>query len=340
MSHMEQATLENSQICISMLDDAQARLRTLIADTEAIRKNSSTVIDEVIDRRIDSLLANARRMMGSIDDRRETVRGAQYAAAISATMDFLSTTNSVYLQSESLNRAVKEAFNKKMSEASVPHKGLDEYLEKIDDPELRSVMLLLSKNKTNNSLSLDELRELSESILDPSKKVKRRLVEDVVTDIESDMKTEKMSSDAVEKVIGNEEAVSPLEMKDRATKEIFDERLRRSAIQAIVKSISAKDFIINRSDIRHIKDGDVDQVKITARKPAGQTAEFLIDLNGKFVYHFEGYEGKACEKDIGPMEKDLEEIYGIKLTNRKTLWENPDKMQQRSYHDNNTMRGH
>ena len=107
-----------------------------------------------------------------------------------------------------------------------------------------------------------------------------------------------------------------------------------------MKSITAKDFIVDKSNIRHIKEGDVDQVKIIAKKPAGQTAEFLIDLNGKFVYHFQGYEGKACEKDIAPMERDLEEIYGIKLTERKTLWENPDKLQQRSHHDANVRRGH
>ena len=340
MSHMEQATLENSQICISMLNDAEAELKKLIEDTKAIRRNSSSVIDAVIDRKIDSLLDSAEEMIASIEQRRREVSGAQFYSAVNQTMEFLSRTNTINLQSEALNKAVSEAFRKKMSEKGESREGLDEYLRKVKDPELRSVMLLLSKNRSNDSLSLDELRELSESILDPSKKVKKKLVGGVVSDIESKMKTEKLSEDVVEKVVGNDEEVSPLEMRNRATSEIFDERLRRSAVAAIIKSISSKDFIVNRSDIRHIKDGDVDQVKITARKPAGQTAEFLIDLSGKFVYHFQGYEGKACEKDIGPMEKDLEEIYGIKLTNRKTLWENPDKLQQRSHHDDKTIRGH
>ncbi len=340
MSHMEQATLENGRICESMLYDAERKLDKIIEDTRAIRRNSSSLIDSVIDRKIEELLASCQRMKASVNAKRALVKGAQYRSAVDETMRFVSSVNTVDLQVTSLNRAVRTAFNTKLSDRTDNRSGLNEYLDSIDNPELRSVILILSKNKANDGLSLDELKELSESILDPSKKVRRKLLKETVSDVESEMKAEKLSPDVVERTMGSDEIVSPLELRDRASAEIFDERLRRSAVQAIVKSITAKDFIVDKSDIRHIKEGDVDQVKITARKPAGQTAEFLIDLNGKFVYHFQGYEGKACEKDITPMEKDLEEIYGIKLTERKTLWENPDKLQRKSHLDTNVRRGH
>ena len=71
---------------------------------------------------------------------------------------------------------------------------------------------------------------------------------------------------------------------------------------------------------------ETDTVRLVAVKPGGQRAEFSIDLHGRFMYHLQGYEGSACEKDIGPLERDLEEVYGIRLTDRQTVWSNPDRM--------------
>lgn len=43
-------------------------------------------------------------------------------------------------------------------------------------------------------------------------------------------------------------------------------------------------------------------------------------MDGKFEYCFDGYEGQACQKDIEPFMKDLEEVYGIKVLNQTELW--------------------
>ena len=114
-----------------------------------------------------------------------------------------------------------------------------------------------------------------------------------------------------------------------ATSEIIDERLRKSAIQAIVKSISEKGFVVEKKNIRLIR--ETNTVKITAMKPGSQKAEFSVDLDGKFNYRFDGYEGRACEKDIEPFEEDLERIYGIKIREKKTIWDNPDKITKSHY---------
>ena len=167
------------------------------------------------------------------------------------------------------------------------------------------MMLLLSKNPSHDGLSLDELRELAECRVDPSKMVRRKLVEDTVSELRSYMESSRVTSDVIDDVIGKEESISPLEMMNSAVNEVMDETLR------------------------HIK--GTNTVSIIAIKPGGQKAEFSIDLDGKFIYHFQGYEGRACEKDIEPLEKDLEEVYGIKITDRKTLWINPDKLNQQHH---------
>ena len=339
MSHMEQATLEYARACNQMLDEADRRLADIIADTEAVQRNSSRILDAALRERISDLMKSCASTSASIAERRGSIGTTAYREEIDRTRQFLTQVNRVVLQSEALNSAVRAAFDAKMSERGL-REGFEEYLSGIGDPQLRSVVELISRNKAHDSLSNEELKELAESIIDPSKKVRRKLIKDTVSSIESEMKSEKISPEVIRDAMGDGEAVSPLELKDRATSEILDERLRRSAVQAIVKSITARGFIVERSDIRHLKNEEGDTVKITARKPAGQVAEFRIDLDGKFVYHFQGYEGKACEKDISPLERDLEEVYGIKLTARKTLWENPDRLQNKHHQEMRTQGGH
>ena len=59
-------------------------------------------------------------------------------------------------------------------------------------------------------------------------------------------------------------------------------------------------------------------------------------LDGKFIYHFHGYEGQACQKDIEPFMQDLEEVYGIHVTKQTEIWSNPDKNSTMKYQAINT----
>jgi len=43
-------------------------------------------------------------------------------------------------------------------------------------------------------------------------------------------------------------------------------------------------------------------------------------------YSFEKYEGATCKKDIDSFLPKLEQVYGIKLSNERVIWENPDKI--------------
>ena len=47
---------------------------------------------------------------------------------------------------------------------------------------------------------------------------------------------------------------------------------------------------------------------MVAMKASGERADFKIYMDGKFIYDFHhGYKGQACQKDIEPFMKDLEE---------------------------------
>ncbi|WP_400227934.1 hypothetical protein [Methanomethylophilus alvi] len=336
MSHQEQATLEYAGACKQMLDEAQKQLQQILESAKATVEGSSSLMDSTLESMMGDLSESATEMMRSISQRRDSMGSTAYRIEIDSTRQFLSAVNSVVLKSNALQTAIRGAFISKMESHTQYINGLDEYLASITDEKLRKMIGLLARNKAHKDLSLEELRELAESKLDPSKKVRRKLVNDTVVEVRERMVAEKVSAENIEKVSSVTEEVSPLEIMDSATTEIFDERLRRSAVQAIVKSISAKGFIVKKENIRHIK--ETDTVKITAMKPGGQKAEFSIDLTGKFMYHFQGYEGQACQKDISPLERDLEEVYGIKLTDKKTIWDNPDKLTQ-SHHAEMKVRG-
>ena len=254
-----------------MLDEAQKQLQQIMESTRVTVDGSSSLMDSTLKSMMRDLSESAAEMTKSISQRRASIGTTAYRAEVEDTRQFLSSVNSVVLKSNALQTAIREAFKSRMEDRTQSISGLDEYLEGVSDEKLRKMMGLLARNKAHKGLSLDELRELAESKLDPSKKVRRKLVDDTVSDVRERMAAEKVSAEAIEKVTGVAEEVSPLEIMDSATTEIFDERLRRSAVQAIVKSISSRGFIIKKENIRHIK--ETDTVKITAMKPGGQKAE-------------------------------------------------------------------
>ncbi len=321
MSHQEMATLEYASACKEMLDEANNRIDKITQAMASLAESSTLLMDEDTHTMLSSLISSANHIKKDITSRKSRIGNTEYSQAIKETRDFLSIVNTVVLKANSLNSAISEALDEAL--ASGKNGMIQSKIAKVEEQDLRRMMNLLSRNPAHSNLSFEDLKALAESKLDPSKKVKRNLIADIECDVREAMTTEKISSETINEVVGQSPEISPLELMDSATSEIIDERLRRSAVKAIVGCITSRGFIVRKENIRHIK--ETDTVKISAMKPNGQKAEFSIDLNGKFIYHFQGYEGRACEKDIGPIESDLERIYGISLTDRKTIWVNPDK---------------
>jgi len=329
MSHYYTASLEYTNICISMLDDANSKIVTILNECISIESNSNALLDENIRSLIYDVKESCTEIQSKIHSQKENLSDAVYSTQIEDTQSSLSDINSLLIRSKMLNDTIQNAYLDKMDRISEDHGDVSNQLAGISDQKLKSMITLLSKNRAHDELSFDELKSLAEVKLDPSKKTSRKLTKQIFAELIQQMASEHVSEEIIEKVTGGNDPCSPLEMMNVATEKILDERLCRSAVQAIIKSISARGFIINKSNIRVIK--ETNTVNIIALKPGGQKAEFSIDLNGKFSYKFDGYEGRACEKDIEPLENDLESVYGIKIKNRKTVWSNPDKL-NKTYH--------
>ena len=122
-----------------------------------------------------------------------------------------------------------------------------------------------------------------------------------------------------------ESIVKDVEIIDKETEDIrITEEVRKDVVKSIIKSLRGNEFEVSAPEL--IKDDNGGIVKIIAKKPSGKRAVCKVGLNGKLEYIFDNYEGLTCVKDIDKFNKDLEEIYSIKLSDKKVLWENPDKI--------------
>ena len=303
MSHQETSRLEFANACRQMLDEAEHRLDGILKDCDAVERGSSSLIDADTESMIEGIRSAVADMRRTLSDRRSSIGSRAYADEVESTRSVLSDVNSLHLRSMALRDAINRVYDARISGRA----SNDARIDGIGDARVRTMARLLSRNPAHADMPFEDLVSLAESRVDEARRM---------------MEAERIPRETVESVIGDGEA-SPLEIMDAATSEVMDERLRRSAIAAIVRSLTSRGFLVDRSNIRHIR--ETDTVKLVASKPGGQTAEFSIDLQGRFMYHFQGYEWSACEKDIGPLERDLEEVYGIRMVDRVTVWRNPDR---------------
>lgn len=136
------------------------------------------------------------------------------------------------------------------------------------------------------------------------------------------------SLDAVKQLIGK--AADPDEIKSKieeaATKAdnaIADENCRRMVVRSIMDSLEKSGFVVSKPKR---SGGDVDEVVILARKPAGAEAAFRVTADGGMIYQFDHYEGMKCKDDIDKVLPLLKDIYGVDLSEERVLWQNPERI--------------
>ena len=206
--------------------------------------------------------------------------------------------------------------------------SLVEQINKIDNISLRDLAFQqLSKGITN----YDE-------IINNSQIEYNRLLQgsSFVENIQIDLKNAGIPQTEIDEIIQKPINISTVsKIQEEAHSKIVDESIRKETLKVIIKSIRDRGFIVDTKKNLKI-DREKNIVKLIAKKPDGKTAEFEISLNGKFMYHFDGYEGLACNQDINPFLEDLKNIYDINILHEEVHWSNPDKIQTQKYQYINT----
>lgn len=206
--------------------------------------------------------------------------------------------------------------------------SLVEQINKIDNISLRDLAFQqLSKGITN----YDE-------IINNSQIEYNRLLQgsSFVENIQIDLKNAGIPQTEIDEIIQKPINISTVsKIQEEAHSKIVDESIRKETLKVIIKSIRDRGFIVDTKKNLKI-DREKNIVKLIAKKPDGKTAEFEISLNGKFMYHFDGYEGLACNQDINPFLEDLKNIYDINILHEEVHWSNPDRIQTQKYQYINT----
>ena len=113
-----------------------------------------------------------------------------------------------------------------------------------------------------------------------------------------------------------------IELQDNIEKQEITESMRREVVISIVKQLQGQEFTVKPPRIQNGK------VLIQAERPSGKRAQCLIDLQGHMKYRMDNYEGQTCLKDIEKFKVDLANIYDVRLSDERVIWENPDRLYQ------------
>ena len=103
---------------------------------------------------------------------------------------------------------------------------------------------------------------------------------------------------------------------------VVDERCRKEAVRAVIGALRSTGFVVESPYLQVV--GDHDEVVVRAQRPTGNRAEFRVRVDGDLTWHFDGYKGAACKKDIDVVLPKLADIYGVKLSERRVICQNPD----------------
>lgn len=309
---------------MNRLESDLSRIRTLlISDPEEARELSYTVGSYI--RSMSSLASAAREQF----DRAERIRienmrierQQHQSELVQAYFEILkSITNSIVVNYsapdlQDLKKKIDAGILTDKSELAVRAKAIITNAEKKAD-EWKSQTI--NSNRQANAVEIineAEARLRNENIED---KEKTQQFLDRINQLRSGLANGIVDAKAVEKQI----TVLENEVDDT----LISEKTRRETVKAIIKQLRNQEFTVEKPKL--IQMNGKNYVKIVAKKPSGKRAICNIDLHGKIAYKFDNYEGMTCLKDIKKFNVDLQQIYSIKLSDERVLWNNPDKLER------------
>jgi hypothetical protein len=111
----------------------------------------------------------------------------------------------------------------------------------------------------------------------------------------------------------------------QAGQESFDESVRREVVKGLLGTLTNMGFVIEGPQLRQ-DDKGAGVVTLSGRMPSGKMARFEVHLDGRMQFDFDGYEGRACAKDLEKIHTTLQEQFAVKLTGSQITWKNPDRI--------------
>jgi hypothetical protein len=112
---------------------------------------------------------------------------------------------------------------------------------------------------------------------------------------------------------------------EKAGEESFDESVRREVVRGLLSTLTSMGFVIDGPQLNQ-QGAKAGVVTLSGRMPSGKMARFEVNLDGRMQFDFDGYEGRACAKDLEKINTALQEQFAVTLTGSQITWKNPDKI--------------
>ena len=320
-------------------DQTESLKAAIVREKESLIKQIKVVRDK----------ADEDAKMGVVRTNNHDARYAHRDDTINAAKNLEDMVNTLSSQKliefqSLLDNLLKESSNdgyRKLLERTNGNVTIDEQTQKIlnsiQDEVLRQFTYLAYIK--DNTLSGDSLikagKELMEESLNSTYESRMASEEER---IRKELEAARVDKDIISKVVSKKEGTAKerlSQMQAQATTEVIGETVRQQSLKVIMKAVADRGFIVDKKNIKINR--ETNEVHMVAMKASGERADFKIYMDGKFIYDFHhGYKGQACQKDIEPFMKDLEEVYGIHVTKSQEIWSNPDKISTMKYQTMNT----
>ena len=339
MSHQVQINYEAIAIqCNSICEVAEKQLKELDRLLAEIESESKQLLNEqtrALQRQIlserESLLEEMKQLRERAD--RRTLSSTREATNLQKRVNELASQKIIAFE-ETLRTLLGDKLQdnqRKLLERSNGVITIDaqtqKLLDSIQDVALRQFVYIAYLK--DNTLSGDALLKAGQALMGQT--YESRMQEEQAK-IRAEMEAARVDKATIDKVVTEGKTIA--EIRENATTEIVGEKVRQKSLKIIMDAVQKRGFIVDKKNIKINREKN--EVILVALKASGEKAEFKVYLDGRFIYDFRGYEGQACQKDIEPFMKDLEEVYGIHVTKTQEIWRNPDKISTMKYQTFNT----
>ena len=339
MSHQVQINYEAIAIqCNSICEVAEKQLKELDRLLAEIESESTQLLNEqtrALKRQIlserESLLEEMKQLRERAD--RRTLSSTREATNLQKRVNELASQKIIAFE-ETLRTLLGDKLQdnqRKLLERSNGVITIDEQTQKlldgIQDVALRQFVYIAYLK--DNTLSGDALLKAGQALMGQTYESR---IQEEQAKIRAEMEAARVDKATIDKVVTEGKTIA--EIRENATTEIVGEKVRQKSLKIIMDAVQKRGFIVDKKNIKINREKN--EVILVALKASGEKAEFKVYLDGRFIYDFRGYEGQACQKDIEPFMKDLEEVYGIHVTKTQEIWRNPDKISTMKYQTFNT----
>ena len=339
MSHQVQINYEAIAIqCNSICEVAEKQLKELDRLLAEIESESKQLLNEqtrALKRQIlserESLLEEMKQLRERAD--RRTLSSTREATNLQKRVNELASQKIIAFE-ETLRTLLGDKLQdnqRKLLERSNGVITIDaqtqKLLDSIQDVALRQFVYIAYLK--DNTLSGDALLKAGQALMGQTYESR---IQEEQAKIRAEMEAARVDKATIDKVVTEGKTIA--EIRENATTEIVGEKVRQKSLKIIMDAVQKRGFIVDKKNIKINREKN--EVILVALKASGEKAEFKVYLDGRFIYDFRGYEGQACQKDIEPFMKDLEEVYGIHVTKTQEIWRNPDKISTMKYQTFNT----